>query len=81
MRVRVGSKYRFEPWGWDVFDPKADIESGAIVRVVNLPGAPKANTMGHAHVEDLDGNFLGLVSTASLVPLKRPPLKPVVHGL
>jgi len=37
------------------------------VQVVNLRGCPKANTMGHCHVNDADGRFAGLVCTSSLV--------------
>ena len=42
------------------------LQEGDQVRVVNLPGCPRANTMGHAHVQRLDGSFAGLVLTASL---------------
>ena len=48
---------------------RINIEANDIVRVVNLPSCPKANTMGHAHVEHLGGEFAGLVCTNSLVPL------------
>lgn len=69
-RVRAGNQYIFDPVGWDVFDPKyqANVKPGDIVIVVNLPGAPKANTMGHAHILGPDGKFGGLVSIASLRP-------------
>jgi len=67
MKVRVNSWYVFQPVGWDVCDPKTFLKAGAKVQVRNLRGAPKANTMGHAHVFDERGAFAGLVSTASLV--------------
>jgi hypothetical protein len=68
-RVRVNNLYRFEPVLLDRIDARTNLKSGAIVRVVNLPGCPKANTMGHAHIADPDGNFIGLVCTNSLVPV------------
>lgn len=66
MRVKAGSTYVYRPALLDLIDARTDLKEGDVVRVVNLPGAPKANTMGHAHVETLDGKFIGLVQTASL---------------
>ena len=68
-RVRAGSLYRFVPVMIDRCNPPYDIEVNDIVRVVNLHGCPRANTMGHAHVEHLGRDFAGLVCTNSLVPL------------
>ena len=70
-RVRVGSKYVYRPVGVDRFDPPYGVRNGtladgAIVRVVNLPGCPRKGTMGHCHVELLDGTFAGLVCVNSL---------------
>ena len=72
MRVRVGSKYRYERAGYDLFDSKAaEIAPGSVVKVINLPGAPPANTMGHCYVADpVTGDFLGMVDTLSLTPLR-----------
>lgn len=67
-RVRAGSCYRFEPVMIDRWHPPYDVKPGDIVRVVNLPGCPRANTMGHCHVQHLDGRFAGLVCTNSLQP-------------
>lgn len=69
MKVRVNKWYTFRPVGWDVIDAKntARIEPGQRVQVRNLPGCPPANTMGHAHVFDTAGQFVGMVSTASLI--------------
>lgn len=52
-RVRVGKLYTYHPVGWDIIDHKnaPNIVVGEIVKVVNLPGCPKANTMGHCHVQ------------------------------
>lgn len=65
-RVRAGATYRYDPVGVDLWDPKSSATPGQEVRVVNLYGAPPANTMGHAHIESLSGKFLGLVLTNSL---------------
>jgi len=72
-RVRVNAKYRFDPVFLDRIDPPYGVDNGILkvgdtVKVVNLPGCPKANTMGHAHIETENGEFAGLVSTNSLVP-------------
>ncbi len=64
-RVRAGSLYRYKPEAFDRLRPQ-NVNDGDIVRVVNLHGCPKANTMGHAHVEHLDGKFGGLVCINSL---------------
>lgn len=75
-RVRPGSLYTFHPVMFDVLNPPAacDIADGEVCRVVNLPGCPKANTMGMCHVETqfLPGQwqFAGMVCTNSLHPYK-----------
>lgn len=71
MKVRVGSKYVFNPVPLDRFDSRSKATLGEVVRVVNVPGAPKANVMGHCHIESLDGTFLGMVLTNSLVPVPK----------
>lgn len=72
MRVRVGSKYTFNPVFFDVLNPPANLPlaPGDVVKVVNLYGAPKANTMGMCYVEK-DGVFAGMVMTNSLTPVGR----------
>lgn len=67
MRVTANKEYIYYPNMMDRFRPAHHITlvPGDVVRVVNLPGCPKANTMGHAHVE-LNGQFAGLVHTNSL---------------
>lgn len=65
-RVRVNSVYVYQPVMIDVINPPYNIQAGDKVRVVNLPGCPKANTMGHCHVQHLDGRFAGLVCVNSL---------------
>ena len=69
-KVRVKSLYVYNPVGMDLFSPCAHAEKGQTVRVVNKFGCPPANTMGHCYIESLDGEFLGLVLTNSLTPLK-----------
>ena len=70
-RVRVGARYRFDPVPFDILNPPAnlDLEPGDVVKVVNLHGAPPANTMGMCYVEK-DGTFAGMVMTNSLTPLR-----------
>lgn len=72
-RVRTGARYIYDPVMLDqLHEPygvsTGDLSRGAIVRVVALPGCPKPNTMGHAHIT-VNGVFAGLVCTNSLVPL------------
>lgn len=66
MRVRVNSLYRFHP---ALIDRNVPCEDGSIVRVINLPGCPKANTMGHCYIEHLGGEFIQLVCCGSLQAL------------
>jgi hypothetical protein len=68
MKVRVQVIYTFHPVGYDLLMPEHySARAGQSVRVIQLPGAPKANTMGHCHIADArTGEFLGMVSTASL---------------
>ena len=69
-RVRAGARYIYDPVMLDVVHPPYNLEPGDVVTVVNLHGCPKANTMGHCHVNKADGTFGGLVCTNSLKPLK-----------
>jgi hypothetical protein len=71
VRVRVGARYRFDPVLFDVLNPPANVplETGDVVTVINLPGAPKANTMGMCYVAK-GGVFAGMVMTNSLSPLR-----------
>jgi hypothetical protein len=70
-KVRVGSWYAYYPVMYDVLHPPVNyIEEGAIVKVVNKHGCPPANTMGMCYVEDGHGDFLGMVCTNSLKPVK-----------
>lgn len=67
-RVRANSLYRYEPVGIDRFHDAGAlmVPRGTIVRVINLPMAPKCNTMGQCHIEHEDGTFIGMVSVHSL---------------
>ncbi len=66
MRVRVNTYYRFDPVAWDkIYPAHMGLKTGDRVKVVNLPLCPKANTMGHCHVER-DGVFMGMVHCNSL---------------
>jgi len=66
MKVRKGQMVRFSPALLDLIDPKTNLKKGDVVRVCHPYGCPPPNTMGHAHVETLEGKFIGLVQTASL---------------
>lgn len=67
MKVRAGSLYTYMPVPLDLCHVCSTAKAGETVRVVNKPGCPRANTMGHAHIESEDGHrFLGLVHTNSL---------------
>ena len=77
MQVRVNAIYEYQPNGWDRFHPTSNntLQPGRLVRVINLPSAPPANTMGQCYVADpASGNFLCMVSTGSLQP------KPRIHA-
>jgi hypothetical protein len=65
-RVHVGSHYFYKPNLLDIVDGRTNLKDGDEVVVVNLHGAPKANTMGHCHINKLDGSFGGLVHCNSL---------------
>jgi hypothetical protein len=67
MRVTAGKEYIYHPNLLDTIDGRTGLRSGDAVRVVNLPGCPKANTMQHCHVEDVHTReFIGLVHVNSL---------------
>jgi hypothetical protein len=68
MRVRTNSTYTFRANGLDrLLTQHHDARDEQRVRVIQLPGAPRANTMGHCHIADAStGAFLGMVSTGSL---------------
>jgi len=69
MKVRKGAVYLFEAAGFDCFDRRENTPAnGTLVRVCTPHGCPPPNTMGHCFVETLAGEFIGLVSTASLQP-------------
>jgi len=66
MTVKPNHVYIYSPNLLDQIDGRTDLKDGEEVRVINLLGAPKCNTMHHAHVQRLDGTFAGLVHTNSL---------------
>ena len=69
-RVRVGARYVYEPVLLDVIHGKdTGLEKGNLVKVINLPGAPPANTMSHCYVgHPKTGEFIGMVHVNSLRP-------------
>lgn len=65
--MKVNSIYYYHPNMLDRIDGRTGLKSGDVVRVVNLSGAPRCNTAGHAHVEcPITGAFIGLVHCNSL---------------
>lgn len=69
-RVRVGNLYHYDPVLIDRTSRHTHhIEPGLYVRVINMTGCPPANTMGHCYIENMLGEFLGLVCCNSLVDL------------
>lgn len=65
-KVRVGKIYEYSKSGFDWLDSKTPvIVKGTKIKVVNLPGCPPANTMGQCYVQDLSGNFIGMIDTSS----------------
>ena len=71
-RVKAGNLYRFSPVLLDRCDARTSLQPGDVVKVVNLPSAPPANTMGHCYVaEPTTGKFIGLVCCNSLEPVVR----------
>ena len=70
QKVRVGSSYIYNPVLFDQLNPPFGVEPGDKVKVINLHGCPKANTMGMCYVEK-DGKFAGMVMCNSLIPAKR----------
>jgi len=67
-RVKANTKYKFNPCVLDILQPTSTLtaNAGDVVKVINLPMAPKANTMGQCYIEDMQGNFVGMVSVHSL---------------
>ena len=66
-KVRANAVYIYNPTGADLWDARTDLKEGTMVRVINLPGCPRANVMGHCHVAHPEtGRFIGLVLTSSL---------------
>ena len=66
-KVRVNAVYAYDPVLLDVIDGRTGLKKGDKVRVVNLPGCPKANVMGHCYVANpATGQFIGMVCVGSL---------------
>lgn len=65
--MKGGTVYIYDPVGWDVFDPRTDLQAGARVVKTQPYGTPRNGTMGHCFVADADtGEFKGLVLVKSL---------------
>lgn len=68
MKVRANQHYIYFPNILDRLDPQTKLRPGDLVRVMNIPGLPEANTMDHAHVT-VKGQLVGMVHTSSLYVL------------
>lgn len=80
-RVRTGSVYVFDPVPIDASARHLlHVERGIFVRVVNLPGCPHPNTMGHCFVEGAVTNeFIGLVCCNSLRDVSAPDRRSLIR--
>ncbi len=71
MKVRVNQVLVYHPTAMDRINGKTGLNSGDVVKVINVRGCPPANTMGHCYVGDrTTGKFIGMVSTNSLYTVK-----------
>lgn len=73
MKVRVNSLYTYDANGYDLCHAikGESVANGSVVRVINLPGAPPANTMRMCYIANpTTGQFLRMVDTSSLTPYK-----------
>ena len=67
MKVRANAIYVYSPNMLDQIDGRTNLKAGDLVRVKNLHGCPRCNTMGHCHVVNVaTGEFIGLIHTNSL---------------
>lgn len=68
-REKKKTVYRFEPYGFDIFDRRSNQpEVGQLVVKVQPFGCPRNGTMGHCFVEPADGSgHFSLVCEQSLV--------------
>jgi hypothetical protein len=69
-KVRVGATYKYDPVPFDRFNPPFGCNKGDTVKVVNMPGCPRANTMGMCYVQK-GGKFAGMVCTNSLESVRK----------
>lgn len=66
-KVRVGTVYVYHANLLDRCDRRTKLEDGDLVKVVNLPGCPKAGVMGQCYVAHPETEeFLGMVHVNSL---------------
>lgn len=69
--VHVQSVYVYNPVMIDIIDCRNTAMIGEVVRVINLPNAPKANSMKHCYIQSLNGDYRGMVHVDSLVKSER----------
>lgn len=69
MKVRVNSTYRYNAgYFMDRTDARVNayLKVGDLVKVVNLPGCPPANTMGQCYVNLVGSNDRSFVMVSTL---------------
>ena len=71
MKKKLNTWYTYIPVNMDILDPCYGVQSGLLkvgdtVKTINKYGCPKFGTMGQCYVENLDGEFLGMISLQSL---------------
>lgn len=65
--MKTKTIYMFEATGLDIYDRRENTpENGKLVVKCQPRGCPTNGMMGHCFVEDLEGNFIGLVCVGSL---------------
>ena len=81
MKVRVNSLYFYNPVLLDRLDSRIPLVKGERVRVVNIHGCPKANTMGHCYaipadaVKDSRGHWTKDFAMVSCNSLQKEPVE------
>jgi len=74
MKVRDGQVYEFQRCGMDIVmrEHCADFNDGDLVKVVQLPHAPRPGTMGQANIVLVGNrNIVGMCSIHSLAKRRK----------
>lgn len=73
LRAKTAPRFVFKAAGFDIFDRRAHTPEDGTIVIKTQPGygCPKNGTMGQCYIADLDGEFIGMVSLASLTKAGR----------